>query len=210
MESSKKPIFDWSYKPIKRRLPPDDLFFEDGDVECFLQAKQYPLDLEDDDTEPSVPEFKCHEPRCNDLFTSIQAYEIHYNSKHRYVCNHCKRFFPSNHLLDIHVLEWHDALFQMLAEKQNMYCCLIESCGERFKTTKDRKSHLVKIHKYPTNFRFDKTAKRIPKTITFGRGVARGFERRHKPPAQKSKKKIKPHRTKDSIHSSEQTEAMDL
>ncbi|XP_063101098.1 zinc finger protein 511 isoform X2 [Cavia porcellus] len=66
------------------------------------------------------------------------------------------RAFPSEHLLDAHILEWHDSLFQILAERQDMYQCLVEGCTEKFKTTQDRKDHMVRLHLYPADFRFDK------------------------------------------------------
>ena len=47
-------------------------------------------------------------------------YESHYNSVHKNVCSICRRFYPTNHLLDIHLLEWHDSMFELLAEKQPM------------------------------------------------------------------------------------------
>ncbi|XP_053440447.1 zinc finger protein 511 isoform X3 [Nycticebus coucang] len=81
-----------------------------------------------------------------------------------------RRAFPSGHLLDAHILEWHDSLFQILSERQDMYQCLVEGCTEKFKTSKARKDHLVKLHLYPADFRFDKPQK--------GRGPAmlRGSE----------------------------------
>ncbi|XP_077985837.1 zinc finger protein 511-like [Glandiceps talaboti] len=256
MQSHKRRVLSWSYKHAKRRLEPEDPFFEDGNLACCLLIKQISLDFEEqDDLFNSVNEFKCHEPGCHQFFTRISSYESHYNSKHRHVCMHCKRFFPSDHLLDIHVLEWHDALFQILAEKQNMYRCLIQSCIERFKTAKQRKNHLVKSHKYPLNFRFDKPLRKVksaqsksvvevepmdtasskdidgltetmetvqvtpgtriykvPKTISFGRGVPRGFERtrQHSGHSQKqSQKKKKGPKYKECKQTTPQEDKMD-
>ncbi|XP_064369609.1 zinc finger protein 511 isoform X2 [Dromaius novaehollandiae] len=93
------------------------------------------------------------------VFDTLEGYEHHYNTLHRNVCSFCKRSFPSGHLLDIHILEWHDSLFQIMAEKQNMYKCLVEGCAEKFKSSKDRKDHLVTIHLYPADFRFDRPKK---------------------------------------------------
>lgn len=39
------------------------------------------------------------------------------------------------------------------------YQCLVEGCTEKFKTSKDRKDHLVRRHLYPADFRFDKPKK---------------------------------------------------
>lgn len=50
----------------------------------------------------------------------ICSYELHYNSTHRNACSQCKRNFPTSHLLDIHLLEWHDSMFDLLASKSPM------------------------------------------------------------------------------------------
>ncbi|XP_064518199.1 zinc finger protein 511 isoform X1 [Pseudopipra pipra] len=112
-----------------------------------------------------VSEFSCHISGCCQVFDTLEGYEHHYNSLHRNVCSFCKRSFPSGNLLDIHILEWHDSLFQIMAEKQNMYKCLVEGCPEKFKSSKDRKDHLVTVHLYPADFRFDrpKKVKSVPK-----------------------------------------------
>uniref|UniRef100_A0A663DV15 Zinc finger protein 511 n=1 Tax=Aquila chrysaetos chrysaetos TaxID=223781 RepID=A0A663DV15_AQUCH len=110
-------------------------------------------------SEAGVSEFSCHISGCCQVFDTLEGYEHHYNTLHRNVCSFCKRSFPSGHLLDIHILEWHDSLFQIMAEKQNMYKCLVEGCAEKFKSSKDRKDHLVTVHLYPADFRFDRPKK---------------------------------------------------
>ncbi|XP_030920535.1 zinc finger protein 511 [Geospiza fortis] len=40
-----------------------------------------------------------------------------------------------------------------------MYQCLVEGCPEKFKSSKDRKDHLVTVHLYPADFRFDRPKK---------------------------------------------------
>ncbi|CAN0232906.1 unnamed protein product [Bubo scandiacus] len=115
-----------------------------------------------------VSEFSCHISGCCQVFDTLEGYEHHYNTLHRNVCSFCKRSFPSGHLLDIHILEWHDSLFQIMAEKQNMYKCLVEGCAEKLKSSKDRKDHLVTVHLYPADFRFDrpKKTKSVPKHVS--------------------------------------------
>uniref|UniRef100_A0A803VD85 Zinc finger protein 511 n=1 Tax=Ficedula albicollis TaxID=59894 RepID=A0A803VD85_FICAL len=39
------------------------------------------------------------------------------------------------------------------------YQCLVEGCTEKFKSSKDRKDHLVTVHLYPVDFRFDRPKK---------------------------------------------------
>lgn len=88
----------------------------------------------------SISEFRCHIAGCKQFFDTLEGYEHHYNALHRNVCSICKRCFPSNRLLDVHILEWHDSLFQIMAEKQCMVmsyasgsalsnACCIEWCG---------------------------------------------------------------------------------
>ncbi len=60
---------------------------------------------------------------CKISCASLCRYEAHYNTVHRNVCSECRRTFPTNHLLEIHILEWHDSMFQLLADKQNMVGC---------------------------------------------------------------------------------------
>ncbi|XP_078386646.1 zinc finger protein 511, partial [Cetorhinus maximus] len=139
-------------------LQKEDEFFEDGDIHRHLYLRNA-LTSVGEVERPKVSEFCCHIAGCSQLFDTLENYEHHYNTFHRNVCSSCKRSFPSSHLLDIHILEWHDSLFQILAAKQNMYVCLVESCTEKFKASSDRKKHLIKVHGYPPDFRFDKPKK---------------------------------------------------
>jgi hypothetical protein len=47
-------------------------------------------------------------------------YEMHYSIKHRYQCGQCKQSLPTQHLLDIHLMECHDALFQLNPKQRAM------------------------------------------------------------------------------------------
>ncbi|KAJ8035442.1 hypothetical protein HOLleu_22668 [Holothuria leucospilota] len=164
-----------SYVCQTRLFKPNDKFFEDGDVYCSLQSKQHFIEEEDVSQRLQVCEFHCHIASCSQVFISLTDYESHYNSVHRNVCRICHRVLPSNHLLEIHVLEWHDTLFDVLAERQPMvitttstsspfilyfkneqFQCLVQGCPERFLNQGARKDHLVSSHHYPRNFRFDK------------------------------------------------------
>uniref|UniRef100_A0A8I4A2W8 Zinc finger protein 511 n=1 Tax=Callithrix jacchus TaxID=9483 RepID=A0A8I4A2W8_CALJA len=215
----------------------DAHFLQDGDVQRHLYLQDVLLQVADVPEKPRVPAFTCQVAGCCQVFDALDDYEHHYHTLHRNVCSFCKRAFPSGHLLDAHILEWHDSLFQILSERQDMYQCLVEGCTEKFKTSRDRKDHMVRTHLYPVDFRFDKPKKsrspaspgagtkasaevqgnsgersegdameictepvvaspapvgerrtcshRIPATICFGQGAARGFK--------SSKKKTKQH-----------------
>ncbi|XP_024903310.1 zinc finger protein 511 [Pteropus alecto] len=149
------------------RFPREHEFFEDGDVQRHLYLQDVFTQVAEAPERPRVPEFTCQVAGCCQVFEVLEDYEHHYHTLHRNVCSFCKRAFPSGHLLDIHILEWHDSLFQILSERQDMYQCLVEGCAEKFKTSKDRKDHLVRRHLYPADFRFDKPKKsRGPATPT--------------------------------------------
>ncbi|KAG9275448.1 zinc finger protein 511 [Astyanax mexicanus] len=110
------------FSPHSLHLHTDHELFEDGDVHrhLYLQDLVTTLQATDEPQAPHVSEFRCHITSCKQLFDTLEGYEHHYNSLHRHVCSNCKRSFPSNHLLDIHIQEWHDSLFQVMAEKQCM------------------------------------------------------------------------------------------
>ncbi|NXX96750.1 ZN511 protein, partial [Centropus bengalensis] len=147
------------FVPCRHRLGSSHPLLEDGDVHRHLYLQGVLSSLTEEAERPRVSEFNCHIVGCCQVFDTLEGYEHHYNMLHRNVCSFCKRSFPSGHLLDIHILEWHDSLFQIMAEKQNMYKCLVEGCAEKFKSSEDRKGHLVTTHLYPADFRFDKPKK---------------------------------------------------
>lgn len=148
----------WSWKLIKRHLSPDNMLFEDGDNYCSLSQKYLPFDTIDTAGLVRVKEFVCGISSCCQTFDTLIKYETHYNSSHRHVCHICQRMFPSSHLLEVHVLESHDVMFSLLSEKYNMFQCLLVDCPLKFKTSKDRKNHMTTAHRYPTNYRYDKSA----------------------------------------------------
>ncbi|XP_063262248.1 zinc finger protein 511 isoform X2 [Prinia subflava] len=154
-----QPTPPFTFAPRRLHLGPQHPLFEDGDVHRHLYLQGVLTSLEEVAERPKVSEFSCHISGCSQVFDTLESYEHHYNTLHRNVCSFCKRSFPSGHLLDIHILEWHDSLFQIMAEKQNMYQCLVEGCTEKFKSSKDRKDHLVTVHLYPADFRFDRPKK---------------------------------------------------
>lgn len=149
----------WKWRPLKRHKLPGSEFFADGDEVLRSTRKLIPLETTtDEDSEYAVSckidAFPCGVPGCTQNFSSLLSYENHYNSLHRHTCCTCHRTFPSLFLLDIHLQEQHDSLFTVMATRQNMYQCLVEQCIERFASPTERRTHLIKVHKYPANFRF--------------------------------------------------------
>ncbi|XP_048060803.1 zinc finger protein 511 [Megalobrama amblycephala] len=152
-------VSPFGFRPQGVRIAVEDEFFADGDIHRHMYLQNVVTAIEYEEQPPTISEFRCHIAGCKQLFDTLEGYEHHYNSLHRNVCSNCKRSFPSNRLLDIHILEWHDSLFQVMAEKQCMYECLVDGCGLKFKTSKERKDHLIRTHSYPADFRFDKSKK---------------------------------------------------
>uniref|UniRef100_A0A2I2ZSC2 Zinc finger protein 511 n=1 Tax=Gorilla gorilla gorilla TaxID=9595 RepID=A0A2I2ZSC2_GORGO len=149
--------FRFVARPV--RFSREHQFFEDGDVQRHLYLQDVLMQVADVPEKPRVPAFACQVAGCCQVFDALDDYEHHYHTLHGNVCSFCKRAFPSGHLLDAHILEWHDSLFQILSERQDMYQCLVEGCTEKFKTSRDRKDHMVRMHLYPVDFRFDKPKK---------------------------------------------------
>ncbi|XP_018890399.3 zinc finger protein 511 isoform X1 [Gorilla gorilla gorilla] len=149
--------FRFVARPV--RFSREHQFFEDGDVQRHLYLQDVLMQVADVPEKPRVPAFACQVAGCCQVFDALDDYEHHYHTLHGNVCSFCKRAFPSGHLLDAHILEWHDSLFQILSERQDMYQCLVEGCTEKFKTSRDRKDHMVRMHLYPADFRFDKPKK---------------------------------------------------
>ncbi|NXY77538.1 ZN511 protein, partial [Glareola pratincola] len=168
LPSPSSSLSPFAFVPRRLRLGPHHPLLEDGDVHRHLYLQGVLTSLAEVAERPKVSEFSCHISGCCQVFDTLEGYEHHYNTLHRNVCSFCKRSFPSGHLLDIHILEWHDSLFQIMAEKQNMYKCLVEGCPEKFKSSKDRKDHLVTVHLYPADFRFDRPKKvqSVPKHVS--------------------------------------------
>ncbi|XP_021435782.2 zinc finger protein 511 isoform X6 [Oncorhynchus mykiss] len=149
-----------TFIPQQILLNKDHELFEDGDIHRHLYLQNLSTCPAHDSPTARQCEFRCYISGCSQVFSTVEDYEHHYNTLHRHVCSSCQRSLPSARLLDIHIQEWHDSLFSILAERQDMYQCLVEGCGSKFRTREQRKDHVIKIHKYPSDFMFDKV-KRI-------------------------------------------------
>jgi hypothetical protein len=99
----------------------------------------------------------CSVTGCKKKLKSLAEFATHYEQAHRNSCKSCGASYPTSRLLDIHIRESHDAFFRVLCERQPMYVCLVEDCGEKFKDNKSRRSHLISVHHYPSSFRFHNT-----------------------------------------------------
>lgn len=81
--------------------------------------------------------------------------EAHYNAKHRYTCKECRKNLPSAHLLDLHIIETHDTYFQLLSARKPSYECFLDSCKDKFWSSKERRVHCIQIHSFASDFKFE-------------------------------------------------------
>lgn len=158
------------HKPLKRKIYPEDPFFDEGNRECFssVQTVEEDIDLLLDDIDAlRIKEFPCEVKGCQLKFRNPLQFNRHYDMVHRFKCQHCTRNFPSNFLLSMHVQENHDSYFKAQLEKGvHVYRCLLESCTEQFTDLKTRQNHFVSAHKYPSDFRFATTKPKNKKKQT--------------------------------------------
>eukprot|EP00092_Neocalanus_flemingeri_P014528 GFUD01015675.1.p1 GENE.GFUD01015675.1~~GFUD01015675.1.p1 ORF type:complete len:320 (-),score=80.47 GFUD01015675.1:523-1482(-) len=105
-------------------------------------------------------QFSCQVPGCNYTFSQLHQSETHYNAVHRHSCSVCRRSLPSPHLLEIHIQESHDSFFAVLAERKPSYQCFLPTCPHLSWNASERHDHVIKIHKFPPDFRFDQVKKK--------------------------------------------------
>ncbi|CAN1137505.1 Zinc finger protein 511, partial [Linum perenne] len=105
------------WNPVRRRFSPESPFFQSGNIERELLAKQIALDLSEDqkhswssmdeDSETiHCPIVGCRAP------LSTMGFENHYISQHTAACSVCHRAYPTSRLLSMHISEAHDSFFQ--------------------------------------------------------------------------------------------------
>ncbi|XP_013118617.1 protein lethal(2)k10201 [Stomoxys calcitrans] len=145
-------------------LKPDDTFFSSTNRKQFQPFKKLgaisSAQIEEDVTDTvkdASSSIYCNVMNCNLEFDNAAAYKLHYNRMHRFTCQECKKCgFPTEHLLDLHICETHDAYFQARLERgERLYKCYVEECLEVFLNPDERKKHCIEQHKFPANFRFE-------------------------------------------------------
>jgi hypothetical protein len=86
---------------IDSAVTDDSLAISDGTMRCSLPPHKEPLS-----------------------FQSYSEFEAHYNSFHTNRCHECRKNFPSEHLLGVHIEECHDPLVIVRREKGEHTVCL--------------------------------------------------------------------------------------
>ena len=91
---------------------------------------------------------------CSLAYEDKAALETHYETKHDNRCGTCRSNFPSERLLELHIVETHDSYFKTVAQTKKSYKCLEADCSKLFWNDQRRKLHLVSKHGYAQSFAF--------------------------------------------------------
>lgn len=124
--------------------------------------------IDDDDTSSSAATtptnlITCNYPPCvnNTIFNCYAEYELHVQNYHTHICNECKRRFPTNDFLTLHIDETHNPLLQIKRERgEKTYKCFnystsIGGCRKICLDQKKRRLHMIDKHGYPRDFKFN-------------------------------------------------------
>ncbi|KAJ5042996.1 uncharacterized protein L3040_004385 [Drepanopeziza brunnea f. sp. 'multigermtubi'] len=88
-------------------------------------------------------------------FASYDEYDVHYAQTHTNRCLECRKNFPTEHFLTLHIEENHDAMTSLLRERgEKTYSCFVEDCDRKCSTPQKRRMHLVDKHMFPKDYDF--------------------------------------------------------
>ncbi|KAI8962479.1 hypothetical protein F5Y11DRAFT_191438 [Daldinia sp. FL1419] len=133
------------------------------EIESLPPTKITELDdsaVDDNNDDDNTFIMKCSLPPHRDVlsFRTYTEYEAHHNRTHTNRCVECGKNFPSEHLLNVHIEEWHDAFAAVKRDKgEHTYSCFVEGCDRKCRTPQKRRSHLIDKHMYPKNYFFGVT-----------------------------------------------------
>ena len=203
--------------PTRIRHNDDDDFFVEGNLSrlrtytCLPLVKNFPIneinmniiDDDNDDEFNNNYEFCCKWPRCKAKFTSVIEYDRHLFDQHNFTCSLCLQTFPTNHLLDIHLVEIHDSYFKARVDKAAkivaqekekkkemidcddceesistatlLYVCLVEGCRIKSASKSTRCQHLIQCHLWPES---SAKAWGFPNSIGKGKGKGKRKEKK--------------------------------
>ena len=158
----KENVLEYPFGVGKRRYDPEDIFFDDGNLERERHSKWSVLIFEEETRNAEDRSgFLCGVFGCSQRIRNQADFAVHYEQKHRHRCSVCFASFPASRLLDLHIRERHDRYFAAQSARSPMFECLVEGCRRVFKSSFSRRAHLIDKHKYPRSFRFHpKTSRR--------------------------------------------------
>ncbi|KAK1245223.1 hypothetical protein MKX08_004852 [Trichoderma sp. CBMAI-0020] len=134
----------------------DSPHLADADVDLRPVSKIAGLDSAAEDEEAGFV-MRCSLPPHRESigFRFYDDYEAHYHNFHTNRCIECRKNFPTDHLLNVHIEECHDPLARVAREKgEHTYSCFVEGCERKCMTPQKRRLHLIDKHTYPKNFFF--------------------------------------------------------
>ncbi|KAH7329211.1 hypothetical protein B0I35DRAFT_473832 [Stachybotrys elegans] len=158
MKRSREPEEDY-YTPLAADSQDGHAkYCPDTDVALRPVSKFTELDsaIADDDDDTAIA-MKCSLPPHKEplSFKSYAEYDAHYSSFHTNRCLECHKNFPSEHLLGIHIEEFHDPLVIVKRDKgEHTYSCFVEGCERKCLTHQKRRMHMIDKHMYPKDFFF--------------------------------------------------------
>lgn len=100
---------------------------------------------------------KCSLPPHQDTisFSTFEEFELHYAREHAHRCSECRKNFPTEHFLGLHISENHDPLTEARrANEEKTYQCFVEDCDKICSTPQKRRMHLTDKHIFPKNYDF--------------------------------------------------------
>ncbi|KAH0564782.1 hypothetical protein GP486_001827 [Trichoglossum hirsutum] len=116
------------------------------------------VELDNVEANPEVTEvMRCSLPphRQSISFTSFEAYEVHYAKAHVNRCSECRKNFPTEHFLSLHIEENHDPLNAVRKSRgEKTYACFVEDCDRKCSTPQKRRMHLIDKHMFPKDYDF--------------------------------------------------------
>ncbi|RFU35843.1 hypothetical protein B7463_g452, partial [Scytalidium lignicola] len=122
-----------------------------------ISPKILHLDIESGEATSQALQMHCSLPPHRDtlIFTSYEEHEVHYNKFHVNRCVECRKNFPTNHFLNLHIEEYHDPLILVKRERgDKTYSCYVEDCDRKFATSSKRRLHLIDKHLFPKEYNF--------------------------------------------------------
>lgn len=99
-------------------------------VDVPVHLSKY-LHVSDDPLHRTAAAMKCSLPPHHDIlaFSTFEDFETHYAKEHANRCSECRRNFPTNHFLELHIGENHDPLSEARRAKGEKTVRLEDSTG---------------------------------------------------------------------------------
>jgi len=106
---------------MKRSREPDEVNGVEAITavsEAIHEPRSKVSELDPSETRPDPSSsMTCHLHGKKVTFSSYEEYEAHYNKEHVNRCLECRKNFPSEHFLNLHIEECHDSFVKVRREK---------------------------------------------------------------------------------------------